>query len=197
MFVSFAGVALFLADKAAGGFGSAGVGDLLCLAAAGCFAAYAVVNRPLLVRYSASRVTGWALTFGSIPVLFVTAPAVSRQDWTVVTTVGWLLLLWAAVVPTYVCWTLWSWVNHRNGVGRSAMFLFLVPLVSGLTSWLLLDEGFGVLKIAGAALTLAGLMLAHGAVRPRRMAWDWSPISSRRSVAIASARWRRRSCDSC
>jgi drug/metabolite transporter (DMT)-like permease len=163
MLVSFAGVVLFLADKAGDGIGAASVGDLLCLAAAACFAAYAVVNRSLLVLYPAPRVTAWALSFGSLPVLLLTAPAVTKQDWSTVTTAGWLLLSWAAVVPTYVCWTLWSWVNHRDGVGRSAMFLFLVPIVSGLTSWLLLDEGFGFLKIGGALLTLAGLVLAHQA----------------------------------
>jgi drug/metabolite transporter (DMT)-like permease len=161
MLVALVGVVVFLADKAADGIGSASVGDLLCLAAAGCFAAYAVVNRPLLAQYPAARVTAWALVIGSLPVLLVTAPVALRQDWPAVTATGWLLLIWAATVPTYVCWTLWSWVNHRGGVGRSAMFLFLVPIISGVTSWLLLDEGFGVLKIAGTALTLVGLVLAQ------------------------------------
>jgi drug/metabolite transporter (DMT)-like permease len=167
MLVSFAGVVVFLADKAAVGIGSASAGDLLCLAAAGFFGAYAVVNRPLLAKYPAPRVTAWALSFGSVPVLLVTAPSLTRQDWPAVTAEGWLLLIWAATVPTYGCWTLWSWVNHRDGVGRSATFLFLVPVVSGMTSWLALDEGFGFLKIGGALLTLAGLILAHRTARPR------------------------------
>lgn len=177
MLVAFTGVVLFLADKATDGIGSASAGDLLCLAAA-CFAAYAVVNRPLLARYPAPRVTAWALAFGSLPVLLLTAPAVTRQDWSAVTTDGWLLLLWAATVPTYVCWTLWSWVNHRAGVGRSALFLFLVPIVSGVTAWLLLAEGFGALKIAGALLTLAGLTLAHRAARPAATA-AWPAMDNR------------------
>lgn len=168
MLIAFGGVVLFLAEKAGDSINSASIGDLLCLAAAACFAAYAVVNRPLLARHSATRVTAWALALGSLPVLLVTAPAVTRQDWSRVSADGWLLLVWAATIPTYVCWSLWSWVNHRAGVGRSAMFLFLTPIVSGITSWLLLGERFGALKLGGALLTLGGLFLAQRATHQRQ-----------------------------
>jgi drug/metabolite transporter (DMT)-like permease len=38
-----------------------------------------------------------------------------------------------------------------------------VPLVGGVTSWLLLGEGFGLQKVAGAVLAIAGLALARRA----------------------------------
>jgi len=41
--------------------------------------------------------------------------------------------------------------------------MYLVPVIGGLTSWLLLAEGFGMLKIAGAILTLGGLAVARRA----------------------------------
>jgi drug/metabolite transporter (DMT)-like permease len=165
LLVSFAGVVVFLSDKAADGLGSASAGDLISLAAAGFFAAYTVANRPLLARYPAPRVTAWTLAIGSVPVLLVTAPAFGAQDWSRFTALGWLLAAWAAIVPVYIAWTLWSWVNHRDGVGRASVFIFLTPIVGGVTSWLLLDEGFGALKIGGALLTLAGLVLARRAAR--------------------------------
>lgn len=57
-------------------------------------------------------------------------------------------------------------------MARTALFTYLVPIVGGVTSWLLLDEGFGVQKVAGALLTIGGLVLARRAagqrtVRPR------------------------------
>lgn len=64
-------------------------------------------------------------------------------------------------MPVYVAWTVWGWTVARIGVARSTLFMYLVPIIGGLTSWLLLGEGFGALKIAGAALTLAGLAMAR------------------------------------
>ena len=165
LLVSLAGVVVFLSDKLADGVGAASAGDLISLAAAFFFAAYTVINRPLLTRYSAPRVTAWTLSAGSLPVLLIAAPSFATQDWSRVSALGWLLVVWAAVVPVYIAWTLWSWVNHRDGVGRASVFIFLTPLVGGATSWLLLDEGFGPLKAGGALLTLAGLALARRAAR--------------------------------
>jgi drug/metabolite transporter (DMT)-like permease len=182
LLVSFAGVLVFLSDKAADGVGAASAGDLISLAAAGFFAGYSVANRPLLARYPAPRVTAWTLAIGSVPVLLVTAPAFVAQDWSRVTALGWLLVTWSAVVPVYIAWTLWSWVNHRDGVGRASVFIFLTPIVGGVTSWLLLDEGFGALKIGGALLTLAGLALARRAARQPHAT---SPAANAHSAGLA------------
>jgi drug/metabolite transporter (DMT)-like permease len=43
------------------------------------------------------------------------------------------------------------------------VFIYLVPIVGGVTAWLLLGERFGPLKVAGALLTLVGLALARRA----------------------------------
>jgi|GEM_PF-5756075 len=48
--------------------------------------------------------------------------------------------------------------------------MYLVPVVGGVTSWLLFGEGFGPLKITGAALVRAGLGVAR-----RRSASEPSP----------------------
>jgi len=57
-------------------------------------------------------------------------------------------------------------------VARATLFMYLVPVIGGLTSWLLLAERFGILKIAGAILTLGGLAVARraGISTPRRHA---------------------------
>jgi drug/metabolite transporter (DMT)-like permease len=172
MAVAFAGVALFLGEKAQNGLTSAGVGDLISLAAAFFFAAYTVANRPLLARYSASVVMAWTLTVGAVPVLLAALPWLPQEDWRAISPTAWLVVGWSTVMPVYVAWTVWAWVGHRDGVARTALFIYLVPIVGGVTSWLLLDESFGVQKVAGALLTIGGLVLARraagrAAVRPR------------------------------
>ena len=60
---------------------------------------------------------------------------------------------------------LWNWAIGRRGVATATSFSLLVPVVSGALSALIFDEGFGALKVAGAALVLTGLVLVRA--RPR------------------------------
>ncbi len=160
MLVSLLGVLLFLLDKLGSGPGAASLGDGISLVAAFCFAAYSVVNKPLLARYPVPVVIGHTLTVGAVPPLLLSLPAIVGQDWGRVSAAGWSAL----------AWSIWSWAIARVGVARTAPFMHLVPVVGGVASWLLLGEGFGPLKVAGAALTLAGLTLARrlSAVKPAR-----------------------------
>ena len=67
MAVAFAGVVVFLADKMIARLGSAGLGDLLCLAGACFFAAYSVASKPLGARYSLPVMMAYTSTIGAIP----------------------------------------------------------------------------------------------------------------------------------
>jgi len=153
------GVAVFMADKLAHGLAAAGLGDVLSLGAAALFATYTVLVKPLAGRHPATSVTAWTLTAGAPPVLLMALPSLAHQDWARVQTSGWLLLAWAIVVPVYLLWTVWSWVSARAGVAATNAFLYLVPVVSGISSFFLLGEGFGPLKLGGAGLVLTGLVL--------------------------------------
>jgi drug/metabolite transporter (DMT)-like permease len=161
MVLSLVGVVIFLADKARGGVGIATIGDLLSLLAALFYAAYTVSLKPLLGRYTPTVVTAYTLSIGAVPVLWLSAPALLVQDWGRVDLAGWAVLIWASIFPVYAAWTAWSWATARAGVARTNVFLYLVPIVSGVVAFFLLGEPFGPLKLAGAALALSGLILAR------------------------------------
>jgi drug/metabolite transporter (DMT)-like permease len=163
MLVSLAGVAIFLADKARGGVGTATLGDLLSLLAAFFYAAYTVSLKPLLGRYPATVVTAYTLSIGAVPVLWLSAPALLVQEWGRVDLAGWSVLLWASIFPVYAAWTAWTWATARAGVARTNVFLYLVPVVSGVVAAILLAEPFGPVKLVGAGLALSGLVLARRA----------------------------------
>jgi drug/metabolite transporter (DMT)-like permease len=159
LLVSLAGVGVFMFDKLGAGWGTAGLGDLISLAAAACYAGYTVLMKPLIARYPAALVTAFTLTVGALPVLVVTAPDLAHQDWRVVDAAGWSLLAWSIVVPVYLAWTLWSWASSRAGVATTNSLLYLVPVTSGLLSVVLLKESLGWGKAVGAATVLLGLLL--------------------------------------
>jgi len=157
MTVSFVGIGIFVGAVA----GGSPVGNLLNIAAAFFFAAYSVVNKPLVSRYPATVVTAWTLTIGSIPILLVSAPSLLTESWTRVTTADWAILAWSITFPVYLAWTVWSWVQSRVGVARPAVLMYLVPVVAGALSWVLVGERFTALKVLGAVVVLAGVVISR------------------------------------
>lgn len=157
------GVGVFVGEKLWVGLSTTGLGDLMSLLAALAFAAYMVANKRLVGRYTAVVVTTYTLTIGAIPALLLSLPTLGTQDWSRITLLGWSALAWTVVLGSYLAWALWNWVIAHLGVARAAVFMPLVPLISGLLSWLLLGEPFSVLKLVGALLTLSGLALARRA----------------------------------
>src|SRR5207237_1208890 len=71
--VAFAGIALFLSDKFAGGVARAGIGDLVLLVASALFSLYTVLVRPLVARYGPLIVLAYTLAFGAPPMVLLWA----------------------------------------------------------------------------------------------------------------------------
>jgi len=169
MVIALGGIAAFVLP-AARSTGTVGVGDLISLAAAAFFAGYSVTAAPLHRRYPLAVLMAYTMTAGALPIIVALAPQATTQDWSRVTPAGWAAFLWTVVVPVYVGWTLWHWVIARSGVARASVFMYLVPIVGGATSWVVLGEACGPLQIAGAALTLDGIAVARRAESRRHAA---------------------------
>jgi len=161
MLVAFAGLVVFLWPKLALSLHAAGIGDLLVLVSAACFAAYSIASKPLGAQYAFPVVVAHTCAVGAIPIIVVTAPAALAYDWSRVSTIGWLTLVWTVVVPVYLAWGLWAWAVARAGVGRTSVLMYLVPVFGALTAALLYGEHFDAAKIGGALLILGGLVLAR------------------------------------
>jgi drug/metabolite transporter (DMT)-like permease len=161
MGLAFLEVVVFVWEKAQTGFHTASMGDLISLTAALGFAIYTVTNKQLLARHSQTVVMTYTLTIGAVPALVVSLPALPTQDWSQITRLGWSALAWTIVVGVYLAWTLWNWVLTHMEANRTAAFLYLVPVVSGIFSWSLLGEHFGLLKLVGALIVLPGLAFAR------------------------------------
>ena len=159
--VAFAGIVLFLADKFAAGFSRAGLGDLTLLIAGASFSAYTVLSRPLADRYGPLIVLSYTLLFSMPVMLALTYPFFAELKAASLGATVWAAIFWALVVCSFFGWLLWTWVNSVRGVARSAPFMYLMPPVAGVMAWLTLGETFTWLKLAGAAVTMAGVAWAQ------------------------------------
>ena len=159
--LALVGVAIFLADQLGRGADGSLLGDALSVGAAISFALYGVVNRPLVRDYPPETYTAYTLLAGSLPLMLIATPAALTQDWGAVSALGWLAIGYMVVLPVYVAYMIWNWAIARRGAAAATSFSLLVPIASGSLSAWLFGEQFGPLKLLGAALVLAGLMIVR------------------------------------
>ena len=162
--VAFAGIVVFLSDKFVAGFALAGIGDLVLIVAASLFSLYTVVAKPLVERYGPLNLMCYSLVFGAPPMVLATLPAFLQAPLAQVGAGVWFGAFWAIVVSSFLGWIAWAWVNSVRGLARSAPLQYLMPPIAGLVAWWTLGETFTWLKVAGAAVAMAGIAWAQ--VRP-------------------------------
>ncbi|HEY3058347.1 MAG TPA: DMT family transporter, partial [Chloroflexota bacterium] len=165
--IALIGTAVFEGDKLGDETGSL-IGDLLSLGSAVSFATYGVINRPLVKRYPTATYTAYTVLAGAIPLLAISLPAALNQNWAKVQPESWLAIWYMIVFPVYIAYMVWNWAIARRGAAAASSFGLLVPIASGVLSALTYGEAFGVLKLAGAALILAGLVALQSNRRSNR-----------------------------
>jgi len=169
--LAFAGVALFL-FAASGHIQQAGAdrnvtpgsmitGDLLTLVAALSFALYGITNKKLGTRFSQAELMCYTLIVGTLALSPVGVPSLLHQNWSLVTWRSWAVMGYAVLFPIYISYTIWNWAIVRRGVGYVTLYNYLTPVLGGIGSFLLLGEQFSVGQLFGAAMVLAGLLLAR------------------------------------
>ena len=118
------------------------------------------------------------------------------MQWAQLSLAVWAGMFYAVLISAFLGWLVWGWVNAVRGVARSAPLMYLMPPVAGLVAWAVTGESYTGIKLAGAALALAGVALAQFAGRARdpvREGWRrWIEAARRRGRL-----WRIGDLDEC
>jgi drug/metabolite transporter (DMT)-like permease len=153
------GVAVFVG---AGGLGEVQAGDVLSLAGAISFGAYAAMIERRGGRVPQRELVATSLTAGTIVLIIGSIPAMLDQDWGLVRAADWLLVLYAATGPILLGFALWAWALQRRGMARTAPFGYLEPLFASMLAIVVLGETFATRQLLGGMLVLTGVVLAAG-----------------------------------
>ena len=165
----FAGLAVALAGVAMVSYNGAAVlelnpgGDLLALLAAAAWSPYSLLTRKLSafgypVVQTTRRTFAWGLLF-LLPVLPVLG---FRPGLGTLTEPVYLLnLLYLGLGASALCFVTWGFAVGRLGAVRTSAYIYLVPVVTLVTSALVLGEPVTPLSLGGAVLTVAGLALSE------------------------------------
>lgn len=158
--ISFAGVCLVALGSKQGLSGHL-LGYLLALIGAATWAAYSVAIAPLMTRYTASRISAYALTIGGVMLLAAGAPQLASQDYADLPTLVWLALAFAVVGPLFVTNLLWFNAIDRVGPSRASLYANLQPFLGAIFALLLLGESMTAYQVAGGLLIATGIVLSR------------------------------------
>ena len=156
--IAFVGALLIgVATAESAGADLAGVG--LCLLAALGWAVGVTAQKPALQRLPALQVTLMACVIGAVACLpFAGTLAGDAGGASGGALAG---LLYLGLVPTALAFGTWAYALSRMDAGRLGITTYLVPPLTIVAAWPLLDEVPPALAFAGGELALAGVFLSR------------------------------------
>ena len=155
--IAFTGVAVISVS------GSRGLefspGALLLLLSAVVTAAYFIVSKPGLKKYSAIEYTAYAIWAGTIPML-VFLPGLIEQMPNAAPSAT-LAIIYLGVFPAAIAYVLWSYALARMPASLLSTFLYLSPVLAMGIAWVWLGELPTVLTIVGGMVAIVGVVLVQ------------------------------------
>lgn len=156
--VAFAGVVVIgMAMRGDGGSNVSGV--LLALLAAVTYAIGVISQKVLLRRLSGLEVVCYACWIGVVVCLPWSGDLVDLVHHGDRADLGWIGYL--GLFPTAIAFSLWAFALRHTDAGKQAITTFLVPLITTVMAWVLLDEVPPALAFAGGALCVVGVLITR------------------------------------
>ncbi|MFK0006522.1 DMT family transporter [Paenarthrobacter sp. NPDC090520] len=156
--VAFGGVAMIALGS--GQRSTADVtGVLLCLLAAVLASVSAILQKPVLRKFTAGQATWFGIMIGAVCCLPWTGQLIGEiQTAPVPATLG---LVYLGIFPTAIAFTTWAYALSLIPAGKLAATTYLVPGTTILISWALLQEVPTVWGLAGGVVCLVGVALTR------------------------------------
>ena len=164
--VASIGVAVVLLARGGSIGGPLGLGELLLLLGVVVWTAYTLMLRSWALPLSPLRLTAWTLYTGTPILVLAGMPQLLRTDWSGVTMVGWGGLLYSALLSLVAAYILWNGAVAILGASRTSVYQCLVPFLSAIIAFFVLDERPGPLHVAGGLLIVAGVLMAKQTAAP-------------------------------
>jgi drug/metabolite transporter (DMT)-like permease len=165
MAISFGGVVVVGISESGGAHASVS-GVLLCLAAAVCYAAGVVCQKPALRHASAIQVTTFGCFTGTVACLPFAGQFVSQLGSAPVSAT--LNVVYLGLFPTTLGFTTWAYALARTTAGKMGATIYAVPVLVIVMSWLILGQVPRWLAVVGGILCLAGVAVSRSRSRVHR-----------------------------
>jgi drug/metabolite transporter (DMT)-like permease len=123
-------------------------------------AGYTITGKKFLLRYSALSLTVYAFLFGSLGLLpFLTSSFLTEIISLSVR--GWATVLFLALFPTVIGYFLWYVALEIKNASEISVFLYFIPVLSTVISYIFFHEQITVLFLFGGLLVIGGLLIVN------------------------------------
>ena len=163
--LAFGGIALIATGSSEHGDRSV-AGVFLCLLSAAVYAVSLVLQKPLVAKLQAVHVTWLACTIGAIVCLPFIGQLVDDLGDASASDVWWVVYL--GVFPTAIAFTTFAYALRHMTASNLGVTTYLVPPITIVMGWLLLDETPPPMAYVGGVLALVGVAVARR--KPRTLA---------------------------
>lgn len=161
LFISLAGVLVVISGENSGGRVSP-AGVMLMLLATLAAVGHSIFVRKLSEFYGSFTIVTYQSTFGLIYFLPLFAVTEMRGFFnTAHPPEAFIPIVKLAVFASIVAFLLFVYSIKNLGMARTNVFVNLIPVFTAIFSFLVLGESFGVVKIAGVAVVIAGLIFSQ------------------------------------
>lgn len=137
-------------------------GDLLCLASALSWTLYTFISKELSSRYSPLFVIRKTFFYGIVTLvpiwLYQDAQAFDISILRLPDI--WTQLLFLGIIASFACFMLWNICLRKLNTIVLSNYIYLVPVISILTSELFLGEEANLITLVGTILVIAGMYFA-------------------------------------
>ena len=139
------------------------MGDLLALLAALIWACYSVLTRKISsFGYHTILTTRRIFFYGILFMLPATVFSDFHRDFDrLLNTVNFLNLIYLGLGASALCFVTWNFAVRVLGAVKTSIYIYMVPVVTVITSVLILHEKITLMAGTGTALTLLGLLLSE------------------------------------
>lgn len=146
------------------------VGDLLSLLAAFVWACYSILTKKISsYGYNTILTTRRVFFYGilfMIPTLFLFNFYLDLDRFT--NPVYLLNIIFLGLGASALCFVSWNFAVKILGAVKTSIYIYMVPVITVVTSVLILHEEITVLSVVGTLLTLVGLFLSESKISLRK-----------------------------
>ncbi len=152
-----------------GGLSFNPIGDILAVLAAVVWAFYSILTRKIgafgyHTVQSTRRIFFYGLLF-MIPALFVFDFRLGLDRFAQPENL--MNILYLGLMASALCFVTWNWAVKILGAVKTSVYIYLVPVVTVITSAIVLKEEITWQILLGMALTTAGLFVSEGRLKRR------------------------------
>ena len=159
--VALAGVALVVASGSGLSLDEVGIGDLLTLGAAICWALYVAVGTPLFSRVRPAASAAWGIAFGALWLAPFGAADIVRQPEAYIGPLPLIAVLFSGLLAVALSQVLVMRAVPSLGPIRFANYQFMLPPLAVVLGAIVLGEAIRTGQVVGGVVIVVGILLAR------------------------------------